>query len=185
MKKFIIIGYKYKEGSQKPVIKGNPIIRDGTIIYNDVNIEEQFVSGHNVLIREKTSIGKNVLVGTNTVIEGNVKIGNNVRIQSNCYICTNVVIGNNVFIGPNVTFTNDKYPLRNRQNYRPVGAFIDNNVTIGAGSVIGVGIKIRKDSFIGSCSNVLSNVNSGKLVYGNPAKEYSLPKNLNSLNKIK
>ena len=28
MKKFIIIGYKYKEGSQKPVIKGNPIIID-------------------------------------------------------------------------------------------------------------------------------------------------------------
>ncbi len=39
MKKFIIICYKYEEGSQKPVIKGNPVIRDGTIIYNDVNIE--------------------------------------------------------------------------------------------------------------------------------------------------
>ena len=49
-----------------------------------------------------------------------------------------------MFLGPNVTFTNDKYPLRDRKNYRPKGATIDNNVTIGAGSVIGVGISIGK-----------------------------------------
>ena len=57
MKKFIIIGYKYEE-ELKTILKGNPVIRDGTIIYNDVIIEEKFVTGHNVLIREKTSIGK-------------------------------------------------------------------------------------------------------------------------------
>ena len=50
--------------------------------------------------------------------------------------------------------------------------------SIGAGSVIGPGVVIGKNSFIGSGSNVLKSVDSDKLVYGNPAKSFHLPKKL-------
>jgi UDP-3-O-[3-hydroxymyristoyl] glucosamine N-acyltransferase len=91
------------------------MLRSGTIIYCDVEIGNNFQTGHNVLIREKTVIGNNVLVGSNAVIEGNCKIGSNVRIQSMAYISTNTVIEDKVFVGPNVIMINDKYPIRNRE----------------------------------------------------------------------
>ena len=85
------------------------VIRDGTIIYSQATIGDNFQTGHNALIREDTTIGNKSMVGTLTIIEDNCKIGDRVSIQSAVYIPTNTVIEDDVFIGPRVCFTNDKY----------------------------------------------------------------------------
>ncbi len=108
----ITIGLKYKSLSKTPIIGKNANIRSNSIIYNDVEIGNNFKTGHGVTIREKTKIGDDVLVGTNSIIEGHCLIGSNVSIQSNVYIPTNTIIEDFVFIGPCACFTNDKYPIR-------------------------------------------------------------------------
>ena len=47
---------------------------------------------------------------------------------------------------------------------------IEDNCLIGAGSIIQDGIHIKKNSLIGSGSNVVKNVKSNSLLFGNPAK---------------
>ena len=50
----VTIGLKYKMRSKSPVIGKNPMIRSNSIIYNDVEIGNNFKTGHGVTIREKT-----------------------------------------------------------------------------------------------------------------------------------
>ena len=103
-------------------------------------------------------------------IENNVKIGNNVTLKSGVFLWDGVTIGNNVFIGPNVTFTNDKYPRSKQYPLDFEKTNIDDEASIGAGSVILCGITIGKNSMIGAGSVVTKNVPSNQLWLGNPAK---------------
>ena len=114
-----IIGLKYREDCQPAVLGNGARIRAGSIVYADVSAGIDFQTGHHVMIREKTSIGDHVVVGTNTVIDGHATIGSFVKIESNCYIPTHATLGNRVFLGPNVTLTNDRYPLKMRDHYKP------------------------------------------------------------------
>ena len=136
----VTIGLKYKMRSKPPIIGKNALIRSNSIVYNDVEIGNNFKTGHGVTIREKTTIGNDVLVGTNTVIEGHCTIGNNVSIQSNVYIPTNTIIEDYVFIGPCACFTNDKYPIRVDFNLK--GPVIKRGASIGANSTFLSNIEI-------------------------------------------
>ena len=80
-----------------------------------------------------------------------------------------MVIGNNVFIGPNVTFTNDKKP-RVSGDWTLLDTIIEDDVSIGAGSIILPGIKIGKGSMIGAGSVVTKDVPPNTVVAGNPAR---------------
>ncbi|WP_419421106.1 acyltransferase [Legionella sp. D16C41] len=177
-----IVGLKYKENSNAVMLEQNTIIRAGTIIYCDVTCGAYFQTGHNVLIREHTEIGKHVVIGTNTIIDGNVIIGSYVKIESNCYIPTHTLIGSRVFIGPGVTMTNDKYPLKMRDNYKPQGPTIEDEVTIGGGAVIVPGIKIGKGSFIAAGTVVTKDIPPMSLVIGFPGKITNLPDELKERN---
>ena len=126
--------------SKSPVIGKNAMIRSNSIIYNDVEIGNNFKTGHGVTIREKTFIGDDVLIGTNSVIEGHTSIGSNVSIQSNVYIPTNTIIEDYVFIGPCACFTNDKYPIR--VDFDLKGPVLKRGASIGANSTFLSNIKI-------------------------------------------
>jgi len=128
-----VIGYKYKEDCRPVTLGDNCYIRIGTIIYADVLTGDDFQTGHNVMIRERTTFGNHIVVGTNTVIDGNVKIDDFVKIETNCYIPTHVTIGKRVFIGPGVVMTNDRYPQKMRDEYKPEGPVLEDGVTIGGG----------------------------------------------------
>ena len=177
-----VIGYQYQAECGPSFIGPNSVIRAGTIIYADVKAGDNFQTGHNTVIREKTSMGRYVLIGSGTVIDGSVDIADFVKIESNCYICTHATIGTRVFIGPNVVFTNDKYPLKNRDAYKPVGPVIEDLVTIGAGSVLLPGVRIGKGSFVAAGSIVTKDVSPMTLVRGNPGKPYPLPEHLREKN---
>jgi acetyltransferase-like isoleucine patch superfamily enzyme len=177
------IGLKYKRGSKNPKIGKNALIRSNSIVYNDVEIGDNFKTGHGVIIREKTTIGNDVLVGTNTVIEGHSIIGNNVSIQSNVYIPTNSIIEDYVFIGPCACFTNDKYPIR--VDFDLKGPVIKRGASIGANSTFLSNIEIGEGAMIAAGAIVTMDVPDYFLAIGAPARIKPLPKHLKKLNKIK
>ena len=178
----VTIGLKYKTLSNPPIIGKNALIRSNSIVYNDVEIGNNFKTGHGVTIREKTTIGDNVLVGTNTIIEGHCSIGNNVSIQSNVYIPKNTIIEDFVFIGPCVCFTNDKYPIR--VDFELKGPVIKKGASVGANSTFLSDIKIGNGAMVAAGAIVTTDIPDNFLAIGAPARIKPLPKNLKKLNKI-
>jgi acetyltransferase-like isoleucine patch superfamily enzyme len=176
------VGYVYSDDCGDAVIGDNSVIRSGTIIYGNVETGSHFQTGHNVLIRERSRLGSHVLIGTGTVIDGNVEVGDFVKIESNCYIPTHVTIGSRVFIGPGVALTNDKYPLKMRDHYKPDGPVIQDLVTVGAGVVVLPGLTIGTGAFVAAGAVVTKNVPQYTLVKGNPARFYDLPEELRENN---
>lgn len=177
-----VVGFKYNKTSKPAQIGAHSTIRGGSTLYADVEIDHHLQTGHNILIREKTRLGKYVVIGTNTVIDGQVSIGDFVKIETNCYIPTHVEIGHRVFIGPNVTLTNDRFPLKMRESYEPVGPIIENGVTIGGGVTICPGLRIGKGSFIAAGAVVTKDVPPYSLVIGVPGEIKPLPENLREPN---
>ncbi|MEM2966934.1 MAG: acyltransferase, partial [Candidatus Nitrosocaldaceae archaeon] len=102
-------------------------------------------------------------------IEEGVEIGDNCKIRAFTFIPTGVRIGNNVFIGPRVTFTNDKYP-RIGKEWKLLETVIEDDVSIGAGSIILPGIRIGTSAMVGAGSVVTKDVPARSVVIGNPAK---------------
>lgn len=177
-----IVGLKYRDDCQPVKLGDGARIRVGTIIYADVQVGDDFQTGHHVMIREKTIIGNHVVIGTNTVVDGNAAIGDFVKIESNCYIPTHVKIGSRVFFGPNVTLTNDRYPLKLRDQYVPEGPIIEDGVTLGAGVVVCPGVRIGHDSFVAAGAVVTKDVPPLSMVMGVPGRVTPLPKKLQERN---
>jgi acetyltransferase-like isoleucine patch superfamily enzyme len=178
----VTIGLKYKSRSKPPVIGKNAFIRSNSIIYDDVEIGENFKTGHGVVIREKTIIGNNVLLGTSSIIEGHCTIGSGVSIQSNVYIPINTIIEDNVFIGPCACFTNDKYPVR--IDFDLKGPNIRKGASIGANSTFLSDVEIGEGAMVAAGAIVTKDVPSFFLAIGAPAKIKPLPKHLKTTNRI-
>ncbi len=181
----VVLGLRYKEGCSPFRVGNGACIRTGTIIYADVIAGDDFQTGHNVLIREKTVFGNHIVVGTNTVIDGHVTIGDFVKVESNCYIPTHVTIGSRVFFGPGVILTNDRYPQKMRDQYRPEGPVIEDGVTLGAGVVVLPGVTVGKGSFVAAGAVVTKDIPSMSFVKGIPGKISSLPDKLREFNMAK
>ena len=154
--------------SPKVDIGENCTIRAGTIIYSDVSIGDDCQTGHNVLIREKSAIAENTLIGTNSIIDGNVTIGRNVSIQTGVYIPPLSIIGNNVFMGPFSKLTNDKYMMRKK--FDLIGPSIEDNVSLGANSIIFPGVRVRYGTIVGAGAVVTKDTKEKEIIIGNPAK---------------
>lgn len=122
------------------------------------------------VILKGAKIGDNCNINFNVFIENDVIIGNNVTVKSGVQLWDGVRLGNNVFIGPNVTFTNDKFPHSKKYPDQFLKTFIEDGVSIGAGSVILGGITIGKNAMIGAGSVVTKNIPSSELWIGNPAR---------------
>ncbi len=163
-------------------IGANAVIRPNTTIYTDVEIGNNFRTGHNVLIRENTSIGDDVLIGTNTILDGRTIIGNNVSIQGNVYIPLNVTVEDYVFIGPCAVLTNDKYPIRIKSDLR--GPTLRRGASVGANSTILPGMEIGEGAMVAAGALVTRDVPAWKLAIGFPAKIKELPEDLRTLNTI-
>ncbi len=175
----VTLGYGAASENETHVAIGdNARLRSGTIVYHHVSLGKHFQCGHNVLIREHTTIGKHVTVGTSSVIEGQVEIGDFVKIESQCFVPTHVKIGSRVFLGPGVTLTNDRYPLRQRDSYKPETVTIEDNVTLGARVVVCPGVTIGAGSFVAAGSVVTRDVPPQSLVKGVPGEISSLPEKL-------
>ncbi len=180
-----IVGLEYSPECGVAKIGDRAIIRHGAIIYADVIAGDDFKVGHHALIREHTRIGNQVLIGSGTIIDGYTTIGNFVKIESRVYIPTHTTIGNYVFIGPGAVLTNDKYPLRRRDEYEPKGPIIEDNVTIGANATILPGVRIGEGSMVAAGSVVSKDVPPWHLAIGVPARIQPLPEHLKEPNRAK
>lgn len=123
-------------------------------------------------------------VGNKTVIKrgvyfGNGKeivIGNNSQLGENCRVPNNIIIGNNVMMGFECVFFGVKHriSLTNKpfidQGYEKVKPIIvEDNVWIGARTIVLPGIKIKKNCIIGAGSVLTKNTESNYIYGGVPA----------------
>lgn len=122
--------------------------------------------------------------GSKVTLEGNIffgdgrdiEIGSNSQINEECWI-RNCIIGNNVMIAPytmilnyghNIDDVNVPMTEQGVKYYRQT--LIEDNVWIGARTIILPGIKIGTGAVIGAGSVVTKDVESYTVVAGNPAK---------------
>lgn len=114
-------------------------------------------------------IGENCLVGPFCEIQKDVVVGDGTRVESHTFICSEVKIGKNCFIGHGVMFINDKYPVhRDPKDWG--GIVVEDDVVIGSNATI-LPCRIGEGAVIGAGSVVLKDVEAGKTVAGNPARE--------------
>jgi acetyltransferase-like isoleucine patch superfamily enzyme len=78
--------------------------------------------------------------------------------------------------------TNDRFPLRRRDEYRPEGCTVEDNVTIGGGVVLCPGVTIGAGSFVAAGAIVTKNVPADSLAIGAPARIEPLPDKLREPN---
>lgn len=172
------VGVKYRPDCQPPHIGPDGVIRGFAVIYGDVSIGTHFQCGHHILIREHTTIGDYVTVGTGVTIDGHVEIGSYVKLETGVYIPTDTTIGSYVFMGPGAVLTNDRYPLRLREEYVAEGPTIEDSVTIGARAVVLPGVRIGEGSIIAAGAVVTHDVPPWSLVMGVPGRATPLPDRL-------
>ncbi len=116
-----------------------------TIIHPTAVVSSMAKIGKGVTIQPYVNIGPNVKIGNHVHIFAQAMIGHDTKLGSYVYVANNVSIGAKINVGEGVYF--------------------------GSNSTIIEKIKIFKWSIIGMGSVLLKNVNSQKIMVGNPAKE--------------
>ncbi|WP_330631661.1 acyltransferase [Halocatena halophila] len=177
------VGYAYTEDGRPTQLGEGARIRSGTIIYQDVRIGDDFITGHRALVREATEIGDSVIVGTDTVIDGTTTIGSHVSLQTGVYVPTDTTIGDNVFLGPRAVLTNDPYPVR--RDVDLVGPTIEDGVSVGANATILPDVTIGHDSFVAAGAVITEDVPPETLAVGTPADHQPLPDTLAAENMLR
>ena len=126
---------------------------------------------HNYDIHPSTRISRNVKIIYKDKTRRRLKIGKNCFIGVNCVLdaTKGVIIGDNVQLAPNVLILSHD-SSKNRKKPFEKEVVIEDNVFIGAGSILLSGVKIGKNAVVGAGSVVTKNVKSNILVVGNPAK---------------
>jgi len=127
------------------------------------------------------TLGNNVIIKHGCVIRtctGFIIIGDNTVINYNCimHALGGITIGQNVLLSPNVhiyaqnhQFKKDKL-IRNQKNV-PKSIVIEEDVWIGANSIILGGVIIHKGAVIGAGSVVTKDIPSYEIWAGNTAKK--------------
>jgi acetyltransferase-like isoleucine patch superfamily enzyme len=155
---------------KEPAIIGREcVLRSGSVLYSNIQLDDKVSIGHSALIREAVSIGKGTKVGTHVVIDGDSKIGAHVSIQTGVYICTYSTVEDGAFLGPCCVFTNDKYVAQ--RPYKLIGPTVKKGASIGANALLFPGITIGEGAVVGSQAMVNRDVPARTIFAGIPAKK--------------
>lgn len=195
--KSAIIGYPCKtaqlgehtlEKSTGATIGANCIIRSNSVIYENTILGDNVQTANNVIIREDVSIGNGCVFGGGAIVLAGAKLGHNVRAMEQSLICEGAFIGNDVFIAPQVSFTRGRHMLgafihagrisekeannieKKYADAAEASVIIEDDVRIGANSVILAGVHIGKGAVVAAGSVVSLDVPENHLVVGNPAR---------------
>ena len=153
--------------SKKAKIGNNVFIHPLALVEENVVIGENTKIGPFCIVRKGAEIGKNCNFTAYCEIRENVIIGDNTSFGSCCTISANAVIGENVVVKYSFVLTDT--PDLEQGHLKKVGS-IGDGVLIGANVTLMPGFSIGKNSVIGACSQVRSEVGENEVWYGNPAK---------------
>lgn len=152
-------------------IDDDVIIGTGAIIYSGSEIAYGCMIADTAVVREDVIIGQKTIVGRGATVENKTTIGSCVKIQTNAYITAYSAIEDNCFIAPCVVTSNDNFAGRTQERfYKYKGVTVKKGGRIGAGAVILPGKTVNEDAFVGAGSVVTKDVESKKIVVGNPAR---------------
>lgn len=114
------------------------------------------------LIDPSVIISKNSIIEEGCIINPFVLIANGSHIGSNTLIQSHVNIGHDIIIGKHSVISAGVYPGG--------GDAIGDRVYIGMGAIIKENLTIGNDSIVGMGSCVFTDIPSGVIVLGNPAR---------------
>jgi UDP-N-acetylglucosamine diphosphorylase/glucosamine-1-phosphate N-acetyltransferase len=161
-------------------IAKSAIMESNVTMQGVVNIEEGVVIKAGAVLEGPCSIGKGSYVGNNSLIRSYTSLGNNCSIGygvelKNCVVLDNSGIGRLSFVGDSVIGENvdigagcmtvnrnlgwEKVQIKNGKTVLPsglkkLGAFIGDNVIIGAGNTIPPGTVISPGKTLSACYSV-------------------------------
>ena len=166
------------------------ILRSGVVVYEDVVIGDDVQIAHGVVVREGVRIGDGCVFGNNAAVLDHARLGRNVRVMELALVCEGAVIGNDVFIGPQATMTRGRHILgafeasgrlsqekadeMEAEFADPAGpsVIVEDDVRIGAGSVLLAGVRVGKGSVIAAGAVVSMDVPENHMAVGNPARVF-------------
>ncbi len=108
-------------------------------------------------------------------IKAGLKVGSNCNIHSGVVFdishCWLIEIGNNVTIAPFTYFLAHDASTQNKLNYTKIGkVIVEDNVFIGARSIVLAGVTIGENSIIAAGSVISKSIPANSVFGGNPAK---------------
>ena len=165
---FCLIGFSSDLINKKGlIIKKNTRINSHSIIYLGSTIGENSIIGHNVLVREQTIIENNVQIGSFSDIEGHTLIEAYSKLHSNVHVGQGSKIMSYSWLFPYVILTNDPIPPSNIREGVTIEPFaiVCTRSTILPGKILGFG------SFVGANSLVNTNLKPETIGVGNPFKQ--------------
>jgi acetyltransferase-like isoleucine patch superfamily enzyme len=127
-----------------------------------------------------TTVGRDCIVGEKTYLAYGVSIGDRVKLNAFVYVPTGVTIEDGVMVGAHTTFTNDRFPRATTADLGLLRSsdadedtertLVQAGATLGAGVVVGPGIRIGRFAMAGAGAVVTRAIGSFHLVAGNPAR---------------
>ena len=163
----------FKDEDELPpaLIKDGCLIGAGVVIYTGCTIGEKTLVADLSTIRENVTIGDRTIIGRGVAVENFCKIGDNCKLETNVYLTAYSEVYDNVFIAPGVVTSNDNFAGRSKERFKHFkGVTIKKGGRIGAQATILPGIVINEDGFVAAGSVVTRDVESRKIVAGNPAR---------------
>lgn len=155
----------------------------GWLVFNINRVKRKALSSY-YLSRFKKH-GKTIYISQGcSFTPESITLGNNVYFGKNCIIHSvhgEIIIGNHVMLGPGVNIHGGNHIIDGlgigeymdeqiKQNDADLPVVIDDDVWIGANSIILTGVHIGKGSVVGAGSVVTHDVEPFSIVCGSPAK---------------
>lgn len=143
------------KASMELILKNN-----GAVIGVNCDIETGLIF-HNCMNYSNFHVGDGCHIGKDCFfdLKDKISIGNRVTISMRCTFITHIDVG--------TLLLKEKY----KSSRKPI--IISDNVYIGAGSLVNMGVLIHEKAIVGACSFVNKNIQEGTVVFGIPAKKAS------------
>lgn len=125
---------------------------------------------HLSYVRSGAKVGRDCNLGRNVYVDPGVRIGDRCKVQNNVSLYVGVTLEDDVFVGPSAVFTNDLNPRATKEDWKVTPTLIRRGASIGGGVTVVCGVEIGEYAFVGAGAVVTKDVESHRIVVGNPAR---------------